>query len=371
MLSRYPGSLNAKSLSESGDCREDYFEWFFNPALSPYRSLIDAVYRTMQYRGDDTVLLAGEVSPESCLLFRFTMKSQDRKGRNHRRCEVMKVKNSELSALLNGEFEAVPDERTEEFRVESVERAALPQCDRRSVQGRAFDVYARNPNAYWFKSEAPVSHSHSEQRARGDSRSPVRPVKKVGRQKNGGRIMYKVFGVFLIVLCALGGWSHFKSTAEMERLRRRLANCNEEIEGLKKERAELQGKIEKYDRWIEARSSFELNKAKLKVKFEEISKKFEEAENLWQRIDETPKPASTQALLQDEKGTAPSITPKKSSNGNAPKQKQPRRDDEEEKSSRDIPDKMKNPYFRVSRVPIRQNSLVGDGFTLCAKHPIG
>ena len=140
MSFRCPGYLNAKSLSEGGDCREDYVEWFSNPVLSPYRPLIDAVYKAMQYRGDDPVLLVCGVSSEACLLFRFTMKSKDRKGRNHQRCEVMMVDQSELPTLLNGEFNAVPDEDNKEFVVDSVKGTTLAQCERHRVKNEVFNV---------------------------------------------------------------------------------------------------------------------------------------------------------------------------------------------------------------------------------------
>ena len=283
MSFRCPGYLNAKSLSVGGDCREDYVEWFSNPMLSQYRPLIDDAYRAMQYRGDDPVLLVCGVSAETCLLFRFTMKSQDRKGRNHQRCEVMMVDQSELPTLLNGEFNAVPDEDNKEFVVDSVNGAALPQCERHRVKNEVFNVYARNPKAYWFKSEAPAPKPLSRQSPTSDSKRPINQGRTVDRSKNGERIMCRVLLVLLIVSCVLGGWNYFQSTSEIEQLRNILRTREDEVT---KRRTEIEN-LQK-----ENGSNFELNKVQLKIKFDEIIKNFREAENLWAHIDETPNPTS-------------------------------------------------------------------------------
>ena len=299
MSFRCPGYLNAKSLSEGGDCREDYVEWFSNPVLCPYRPLIDAVYKAMQYRGDDPVLLVCGVSSEACLLFRFTMKSQDRKGRNHQRCEVMIVDQSELPTLLNGEFEAVPDEDSEEFVVDSVKGTTLPQCEHHRVQNELFNVYARNPSAYWFKSELSAPEPLTRQSPTTDFKRPDNQRRKVDRPKNGGRIMCRVLFALLIVLCVLGGWNYIQSTSEIEQLRNSLrtreaevAKHREEIEGLRNENDRLEKENRKFDKWVKTRSNFELNKVQLKIKFDEIIKNFREAENLWAHIDETPNSTS-------------------------------------------------------------------------------
>ena len=311
MSFRCPGYLNAKSLSVGGDCREDYVEWFSNPMLSQYRPLIDAAYRAMQYRGDDPVLLVCGVSAETCLLFRFTMKSQDRKGRNHQRCEVMMVDQSKLPTLLNGEFNAVPDEDNKEFVVDSVSGAALPKCERLRVKNEVFNVYARNTKAYWFKSEAPTPKPLARRSPTSDSKRPINQGRTIDRSKNGERIMSKVLLALLIVLCVLGGLNYFQSTSEIEQLRSSLrvredevAKRRTEIEDLRKENLRLLEKINNYDKWIKARSNFELNKVQLKIKFDEIIKNFREAENLWTHIDDTPKSDYTdvkESLIDDNK----------------------------------------------------------------------
>ena len=295
----YPGYLNAKSLLEGGESREDYVEWFFNPVLLPYRPLVDAVYKAMQYRGDDPVLLVCDISPESCLLFRFTMKSQDRKGRNHQRCEVMMVDKSELPALLNGEFNAVPDEDNKEFVVDSVKGPTLPQCERHSVKNEVFNVYARNSKAYWFKTEPPAPMPFTRQSPTSDSKRPINQGRTVDRPKNGGRIMCKVLFALLIVLCAFGGWNYFRLSGEIEQLRNSLKTRDSEImrhrteiEDLHRENGRLQNEIKKFDKWIKTRGNFELNKVQLKIKFDEIIRNFKEVENLLAHIDETPSPAS-------------------------------------------------------------------------------
>ena len=290
MSFRCPGYLNAKSLSVGGDCREDYVEWFSNPMLSQYRPLIDAAYRAMQYRGDDPVLLVCGVSAETCLLFRFTMKSQDRKGRNHQRCEVMMVDQSKLPTLLNGEFNAVPDEDNKEFVVDSVSGAALPKCERLRVKNEVFNVYARNSKAYWFKSEATTPKPLARRSPTSDSKRPINQGRTIDRSKNGERIVSKVLLALLIVLCVLGGLNYFQSTSEIEQLRSSLSRT--EIEDLRKENGRLQKEINKFDKWIKTRSNFELNTVQLKIKFDEIIKNFREAENLWAHIDETPNPTS-------------------------------------------------------------------------------
>lgn len=304
MLLRYPGYLNAKSLLESGDCREDYVEWFSNPALTPYRKLIDSVYGAMQYRGDDPVLLVCDVSPESSLLFRFTMKTQDRKGRNHQRCEVMKVERPELPSLLNGEFKAVPNEMTKEFVVESVERAALPQCERHSVNNETLVVYARNSKTYWFRGEGVVSDQPSKRQSTSDSARTVCPGRTVNHPKKGGDILCKVLFALLIASFGLGGWNYFQSTDEIERLHNKLkardsdiAKHCAEIENLRKENSKLQTKIDKYEEWTKTRDNFEVNKVKLKIKFDEIIMNFREAEDLLVHMDETPKPADRKSVM--------------------------------------------------------------------------
>ena len=311
MSFRCPGYLNAKSLSEGGDCKEDYVEWFSNPVLSQYRPLIDAVYKAMQYRGDDPVLLVYDISPELCLLFRFTMKSQDRKGRNHQRCEVMMVDKSELPALLNGEFNAVPDEDNKEFVVDSVKGPTLPQCERHSVKNEVFNVYVRNSKAYWFKTEPPAPMPFTRQSPTSDSKRPINQGRTVDRPKNGGRIMCKVLFALLIVLCAFGGWNYFQSANEIKRLRNSLkargdevAKHCAEIEDLRKKNVRLQKEIDKFDKWIKTRGNFELNKVQLKIKFDEITRNFKEAENLLAHIDETPSPASKVGKVAERDGVS-------------------------------------------------------------------
>ncbi len=305
MSFRCPGYLNAKSLSEDGECREDYVEWFSNPILSPYRPLIDAVYGAMQYRGDDPVLLACDVSSESCLLFRFTMKSQDRKGRNHQRCEVMKVAHSELPALLNGEFKAVPDEESREFVVDGVEGAALPQCERHGVKNEMFSVYARNQRAYWFNGEvssptpSPKQQTPPRQRPTGDSRRTIRSGRMVDYPKKGEKIMSKVLFALLIVSCVFGGWNYFQTTGEIELLRTSLRTRDSEIAGhrveierLRKENDRLRVEVDKFDKSIKTYSNFELNVAQLKIKIDEIIEDSREAKALLTHMDETPNPTS-------------------------------------------------------------------------------
>ena len=295
MSFRCPGYLNAKSLSEGGDCREDYVEWFSNPVLSPYRPLIDAVYKAMQYRGDDPVLLVCDISPESCLLFRFTMKSLDRKGRNHQRCEVMMVDQSELPALLNGEFKAVPDASAKVFVVDGVDGDVLSQCRQHRVKNEILSVYTRNPKVYWFKNEEPVQIAFPRQKHSNEAKPSVRSGRTVIHPKER-KNMNKVLFVLLIVSCAFGGWIFF----QLDRLRTNLdyrtveiRNCRSLIEDLQVENRRLKEQIKRYDKWVKTRSNFELNKIKLKNKFSEIVEKFHEAENLWVHIDESPSQTST------------------------------------------------------------------------------
>ena len=295
MSFRCPGYLNAKSLSEGGDCREDYVEWFFNPVLSQYRHLIDAVYRTMQYRGDDPVLLVCDISAEACLLFRFTMKSQDRKGRNHQRCEVMKVDQSKLPMLLNGEFNAVPDASAKVFVVDGVDGDVLPQWRQHRVKNEILSVYTRNPKAYWFKNEEPVQIAFPRQKHSNEAKQSVRSGRAVIHPKER-KNMNKVLFALLIVSCAFCGWIFF----QLDRLRTNLdhrtveiRNCHREIDDLQVENRRLKEQINKYDKWVKTRSNFELNKIKLKNKFSEIVEKFHEAENLWGHIDESPSQTST------------------------------------------------------------------------------
>ena len=123
--------------------------------------------------------------------------------------------------------------------------------------------------------------------------------------------MSKVLLALLIVLCVLGGLNYFQSTSEIEQLRSSLrvredevAKRRTEIEDLRKENLRLLEKINNYDKWIKARSNFELNKVQLKIKFDEIIKNFREAENLWTHIDDTPKSDYTdvkESLIDDNK----------------------------------------------------------------------
>lgn len=300
MSFRCPGCLDAKSLLGEGDCRDDYVKWFFNPALTPYRKLIDAVYLVVQYRGDDPVLLVCDISSESCLLFRFTMRSHDRKGRGHQRYEVMKVERPELPSLLNGEFKATPDERTKEFIVEGVEGADLPRCECHTVQNELFNVYTRNPKSYWFKSEEGPSNPSPQQQLTSDpGRSVCAGRTTLSRPKKGGKIMCKVLFALLIALCVLSGWNYFQSADEIEQLRNRLKACDsdiekccEEIKDLRSENSKLRAKINQFEEWTKTRDNFELNKVKLKNKFEEIIKNFREAEDMWLHMDEISSPAS-------------------------------------------------------------------------------
>ena len=299
MSLRCPGYLNAKSLLDGGDCLEDYVEWFSSPELSSYRLLIDAVYKTIQYRGDDPVLLVCDVSSESCLIFRFTMKAQDRKGRSHQRCEVMKVGRLELPALLNGEFKAIPDEKAKEFVVDGVEGAPLPQYERHQVKDAMLGAYARNPKAYWFKSEGVTQITPPRQQPTGVSRQSIRSDRTVDVPTEGKNAMSKVWFALLIVSCAVGGWIYFQSVDEIGQLRKNIESrdgeirdCRVRISNLRSENNRLQGEISKFDKWVRTRSNFELNKVQIKSKFDEIIQDFREAESLLAHIDEAPRPPS-------------------------------------------------------------------------------
>ena len=305
MSFRCPGCLDAKSLLGEGDCRDDYVKWFFNPALTPYRKLIDAVYLVVQYRGDDPVLLICDVSPESSLLFRFTMKTQDRKGRNHQRYEVMKVERSELPSLINGEFKAIPDERTKEFIIESVEGVDLPRCECHTVQNELFNVYARNPKAYWLKSEDRSSNSSPQQRLTGDSgRAVCSGRTTVSHPKNDKKRMSNVLFALLIASFGLGAWNYFQSTSEIKQLHNKLKARDRDVEkycaeimGLRSENSKLQAKVDQFEEWVKTRSNFEMNKVQLKTKFDEIIKNFREAEDLLAHMDETPKPVDRKSVM--------------------------------------------------------------------------
>ena len=291
MSFRCPGYLNAKSLLADGDCGEDYREWFSNPALSSCRLLIDNVYRTMQYRGDDPVLLVHEVSEETALLFRFTMGVHDRLGRKHQRCEAMLVEGSRLPALLNGEFDSLPDEETKEFVVDSVDRSPLPRCQRHGT----LTVYARDSRAYWFKGESLQTPTISR-RDKVERPKPSYRMGQVGnRQKKERNVMFKVAVVLLIALCLAGGWGCFQFTREVETLRmdlgardKTIANCQTELVKLRNENNRLRCENAKFDKWIKTRSNFEVNKVQLQVKFDEIVKDFRETEKLLSRMDAAP-----------------------------------------------------------------------------------
>lgn len=291
MSFRCPGYLNAKSLLADGDCGEDYREWFSNPALSSCRLLIDNVYRTMQYRGDGPVLLVHEVSDESALVFRFTMGVHDRLGRKHQRCEAMLVESLRLPALLNGEFDSVPDEETKEFVVDSVDRSPLPHCQRHGT----LTVYARDSRAYWFKGESLQAPTISR-RDKVERPKPSFRMGQVGnRQRKERNAMFKVAVVLLIALCLAGGWGCFQFTREMETLRmdlgardKTIANCQTELEKLRNENNRLRSENAKFDKWVKTRSNFEVNKVQLQVKFDEIVKDFREAEKLLAHMDATP-----------------------------------------------------------------------------------
>lgn len=344
MSFRCPGYLNAKSLSEGGGCREDYVEWFSNPMLSQHRPLIDAIYRTMQYRGDDPVLLVCDISAEACLLFRFTMKSQDRKGRNHQRCEVMMVNQSDKPALLNGEFKAVPDEDNKEFVVDSVNGAALPQCERHRVKNEEFNVYARNHKAYWFKSEGTTQVTSQRQQPTGVSRQPVRSGRTVDCPRKERKIMSKVLFTLLIVSCVFGVWNYFQSADEIECLHKNLEaresevkDFRSEISNLRNKNERLQAEINKFDKWARTRSNFEQNKVQLKIKFGEIIQDFREVEDLLSHIDEVHKPSYGAGMH-----AVPSSTPDVNSRTNnsfqtgisMPRREGDRRVDAETESSR-------------------------------------
>lgn len=291
MSFRCPGYLNAKSLLADGDCGEDYREWFSNPALSSCRLLIDNVYRTMQYRGDGPVLLVHEVSDESALVFRFTMGVHDRLGRKHQRCEAMLVESSRLPALLNGEFDSVPEEETKEFVVDSVDRSPLPHCQRHGT----LTVYARDSRAYWFKGESLQAPTISR-RDKVERPKPSFRMGQVGnRQKKERNVMLKVAVALLFALCLVGGWGYFRFTQDVEGLRmdlrtrdKAVANCRAEMEKLRTENDRLRNEIAKFDEWIKTRSNFEVNKAQLQVKFDEIVKDFRETEILLVQMDAAP-----------------------------------------------------------------------------------
>ena len=295
MLLRCPGYLNAKSLLADGGCEDDYRVWFSNPALSSCRLLIDAVYKTMQYRGDGPVLIVYKVSEETALLLRFTMGSHDRLGRKHQRCEAMLVDDSRLPMLLNGEFDSVPDEEAKEFVVGSVDRSSLPRCQRCVIQNETMTVYARDSRAYWFKAESLQTPTIS----RKDKVERPKPSFRMGqggnRQKTERSVMLKVAVALLIALCLVSGWGYFRFTRDMEGLRmdlrtrdKTVASCRAEVEKLRTENDRMRNEIAKFDKWIKTRSNFEVNKVQLQVKFDKIVKDFREAEKLLAHMDAAP-----------------------------------------------------------------------------------
>ena len=292
MSVRCPGYLNAKSLRARGECREDYVEWFSHSALAAHRPLIDAVYRTMQYRGDGPVLLVCDVLPDACLLIRFTMELRDLRGRSHQRCEAMLVGRPELPALLNGEFKAEPDGDAAEFVVSNVEREGLPTCEGRKIKDVGFRVYARNTESYWFKSDASVPDPAPKQRLM-DSAGHER-VNCPPRQR--GSVMGKVLIAFLVVLSAFAGWNYFQCATENGKLRDDLNRSRQEartlearVEKLKGQNDELQAWIQRYDKWMKTRTNFEVNRIQLRSRFEEIVKNFRDVEELLSHMDEPPR----------------------------------------------------------------------------------
>ncbi len=111
--------------------------------------------------------------------------------------------------------------------------------------------------------------------------------------------MCKVLFALLIALCVLSGWNYFQSADEIEQLRNRLKACDsdiekccEEIKDLRSENSKLRAKINQFEEWTKTSDNFELNKVKLKNKFEEIIKNFREAEDMWLHMDEISSPAS-------------------------------------------------------------------------------
>lgn len=291
MSFRCPGYLNAKSLQSGGVCREDYAEWFSNAELSAYRPLIEAVYKAIQYRGNDPVLLRCDVAPESCLIFRFTMELRDIKGRQHQRCEVIKIEHDKLPELLDGAYKADPEEATGEFVVDGVCGEALPECERICVGGVKISVFSRNANAYWFRNDKSVANTPSKQLTKEAHSRNVRPVQGEDKVKRKEKRMSKVLIGILVLSSALGGWYY----VQCDELRKgivaqkgEIEKCHKEISNLRNENSLLRDKITKYDKWIKTRGNFELNKVQLEIKLNEIKEKFHEAESLMMRINETP-----------------------------------------------------------------------------------
>ena len=312
MSVRCPGYLNAKSLQARGECREDYVEWFSHSALAAHRPLIDAVYRTMQYRGDGPVLLVCDILPDACLLIRFTMESRDLRGRSHQRCEAMLVGRPELSAFLNGDFKAEPDGEAAEFVVSNVEREGLPTCEVRRIKDVGFRVYARAPEAYWFKNEASVPAPPPKRRLT-DSAGHERVNCPPGRR---GSVMGKVLIAFLAVLSAFAGWNYVQCATENGKLRGDLNRSRQEagalearVRKLKGQNDELQARVQRYEKWMKTRSNFEVNKIQLRSRFEEIVKDFRAVEELLSRMDEPPRTVAREGGSQKTNSVHQSASP--------------------------------------------------------------
>lgn len=297
---RCPGCLRAKSLLPNGACEEDYVEWFSHPALSAHRPLVDAVYRAVQYGGDAPVLLVCDVSPESCLLFRFTMERRDRKGRSHQRYEALKICRAELPMLMDGAFKAVPEKDTAEFVVDGAGGSPLPEREHRRVGGVGLRVFARDAASYWFRSESAATAEPVERPSNGGgSKAEYRPTRDEHRKikENGGRIMTKVLLLALVASCAFGGWNYVQRGRlhdRMSAMSRKIEDCREEMLRLRDENGRLTGKITKYDKWMKSRGNFELNKVLLAAKMDEIMEKFDEARSLMARMGEAPQSSPSQ-----------------------------------------------------------------------------
>lgn len=309
MADSFVGYLYAKSFLPGDSLEEGYREWFQHSLLVPHKKRIKELRDCFAWRTDAScvhspVVVVEPVSGEErILIVRFSDAGKDPFGRPQTlRQEAMLVPPSLVPRLWDGTFSAVPDLGTATFTVVFGAPASdFPGLgEGLLINGNHADFDfedhessitaepVRNDSAIKMSSSSSTPHTNPTIRPK----RSIGPGEAIKRIKKGDRIMCRVLSVLLILLCILGGWNYFQLTSEIEQLRNRRDAQKDEINGLRKKNGELQREIDKFDTWIRTRSNFEVNKAQLKIKFDEIIKDFREAENLLTHIDETPSPMS-------------------------------------------------------------------------------
>ena len=310
----FPGYLYAKSLCRDDQLSEGYKIWFFNDGLTLVREKIEALRKSFRWRPDSSrryapVVVIEPGEGDRVLVVRFSDAGKDSFMRPQTlRMEALLVPVELVSWFWDGTFKAKPNREGAMFYVDEPSPAPdFPGWNGGRLVHGAPETFSLagslpcHPTGNTAESDV-VTVEQVPDPADLHMASSSRQTEDHSKKDN--KVTRKVLFVLLVLSCAVGGWNYFKLVEEIEQLRNGLKARDSDIEkhcaeivGLRSENSKLQAKIDQYEEWIKTRDNFEVNKVKIKIKFDEIIRNFREAEDMLVHMDETPKPADRKSVM--------------------------------------------------------------------------